>query len=351
MLTSSFGWIGFFAAARAAGELDRAVRDHLVDVHVRLRAAAGLPDDEREVDRRACPRSPRRPRRRSASRLSVGQQAELVVDERGRLLERRERARSSRAACARSPIRKFCERALRLRAPVAVVLDVDRAHAVGLDARRHARDLPPRDGQRDRAHRRRSVVRRASLGHRVQLLDERAHDRPREIVRNRRVAREHDQHQPAIALEAWPERRLHVAQLRDPRAPALEPLEPVRAALPLESPWSRASDPDPTSPNTAGAPPAYSACAASRRSRSPSPCRARWARRPCTSRGRSRSWIALEADAADDRSPSSASRTVSAYALATQRTLPHLERLVLRGERVPVDPAMEPRESRIIGDA
>ena len=33
----------------AAGLLDRAVRDDLVDVHVRLRARTGLPDDEREV--------------------------------------------------------------------------------------------------------------------------------------------------------------------------------------------------------------------------------------------------------------------------------------------------------------
>src|SRR6266508_2095394 len=33
----------------AAGELDGPVRDHLVDVHVRLRAAARLPDVEREL--------------------------------------------------------------------------------------------------------------------------------------------------------------------------------------------------------------------------------------------------------------------------------------------------------------
>jgi hypothetical protein len=35
-------------AAAGARELVRAIRDHLVDVHVRLRAAAGLPDDEWE---------------------------------------------------------------------------------------------------------------------------------------------------------------------------------------------------------------------------------------------------------------------------------------------------------------
>ena len=49
MLTSSLGWTGFLLPRLAAGELDGAVRDHLVDVHVRLRAAAGLPDAEREL--------------------------------------------------------------------------------------------------------------------------------------------------------------------------------------------------------------------------------------------------------------------------------------------------------------
>jgi hypothetical protein len=33
----------------AAGELDRAVRDDLVDVHVRLRSGAGLPDAQRKM--------------------------------------------------------------------------------------------------------------------------------------------------------------------------------------------------------------------------------------------------------------------------------------------------------------
>jgi hypothetical protein len=37
------------AAHDAAGELDGAVADHLVDVHVGLRAAAGLPHAQREV--------------------------------------------------------------------------------------------------------------------------------------------------------------------------------------------------------------------------------------------------------------------------------------------------------------
>ena len=49
MLTWSFGWIGFLLPHHAAGQLDGAVRDDLIGVHVGLRAAAGLPDDQREV--------------------------------------------------------------------------------------------------------------------------------------------------------------------------------------------------------------------------------------------------------------------------------------------------------------
>ena len=40
---------GFFAAHDAAGKLDGAIGDDFVDVHVGLRAAAGLPDAQREM--------------------------------------------------------------------------------------------------------------------------------------------------------------------------------------------------------------------------------------------------------------------------------------------------------------
>ena len=49
MLTSSFGWIGFLLPSCAAGEFDGAIGDHLVGVHVGLRAAAGLPDAKRKL--------------------------------------------------------------------------------------------------------------------------------------------------------------------------------------------------------------------------------------------------------------------------------------------------------------
>ncbi len=49
MFTWSFGCTGPGVPSGVPSELVRAVRDDLVGVHVRLRAAAGLPDDEREL--------------------------------------------------------------------------------------------------------------------------------------------------------------------------------------------------------------------------------------------------------------------------------------------------------------
>ena len=49
MFTSSLGWTGFLLPIAPPAQLDGAVGDHLVGVHVRLRAAAGLPDAQREV--------------------------------------------------------------------------------------------------------------------------------------------------------------------------------------------------------------------------------------------------------------------------------------------------------------
>ena len=44
MFTWSFGWTGALLAERRASKLAAAIRDHLVHVHVELRAAAGHPD-------------------------------------------------------------------------------------------------------------------------------------------------------------------------------------------------------------------------------------------------------------------------------------------------------------------
>ena len=50
MFTWSLGWIDFFASqAVAAGQLDRPIGNHLVDVHVGRRAGTGLVDVDREL--------------------------------------------------------------------------------------------------------------------------------------------------------------------------------------------------------------------------------------------------------------------------------------------------------------
>ena len=46
MLTSSFGWIGFLLPRTPPANSIARFGDHLVGVHIRLRAAAGLPDTE-----------------------------------------------------------------------------------------------------------------------------------------------------------------------------------------------------------------------------------------------------------------------------------------------------------------
>ena len=123
------------AAEGAAGQLDRAVADDLVDVHVGLRARAGLPDVEREVlvevpgdhlggdpgDQVGHP--PRQP-------------AGLAVDQRGGHLDV--------AVGVVDPLRhvvvadgEVLQRALGLGAPVLVGGDVDGPHRVG---------FPPRPG-------------------------------------------------------------------------------------------------------------------------------------------------------------------------------------------------------------
>ena len=49
LFTSSFGCTERALATFAAKQFARAIGQHLIDVHVRLRAAAGLPDHQREL--------------------------------------------------------------------------------------------------------------------------------------------------------------------------------------------------------------------------------------------------------------------------------------------------------------
>ncbi len=117
------------AAHHAAGHLDRAVRDDLVRVHVRLRAAARLPDEQREVvvelpvDHLVC-------RRDDELDLIRRQRLQVAVHERRGLLQDAERADHRPGKMLGADV-EVMKRSLRLRAPVAVGGDGDLAHGVG----------------------------------------------------------------------------------------------------------------------------------------------------------------------------------------------------------------------------
>ena len=143
-LTSSFGCIGFLRADDAAGELDRAIGDHLVRVHVGLRAGAGLEHDQRKL----------------GVELAVDHFLRRARDQLGLVVRaaRRARALASAAAFLSRPNaritgrpqrkrvdadREVVDRALRLRAPQVVGGHAHFAERVLLDAlrRRHAASL------------------------------------------------------------------------------------------------------------------------------------------------------------------------------------------------------------------
>src|SRR5262249_31708822 len=119
-------------AELSAQKLVRAIGDHLVDIHVGLRARPRLPHDQRKMlvepalahlaggpDDRPC---------------AAGiEQAERVVHFGGGELDDAERV-DQRARNALAPDREVLEGALGLRAPVTVGRDLDRAEAIGLDA-------------------------------------------------------------------------------------------------------------------------------------------------------------------------------------------------------------------------
>ena len=128
---------GRLRALLTTGDLDRAVGDDLVHVHVRLGPAARLPHEQRELavelagedlvgggD--------------DEIRLLGGELAEIAVGERGGLLQDRHPA-DHRGRHVVGADREVVQRALRLRAPVAVDGHLDRAHAVGLGPGRGTR--------------------------------------------------------------------------------------------------------------------------------------------------------------------------------------------------------------------
>src|SRR5690606_19238851 len=113
---------------RVAGELGCAVRDHLVDVHVRLRPGARLPHDEREVVVEL-PLEDLVAHAGDQVRLLALQAGQLGVDERCRLLQHGEGADN----LDRHPVPADLEvlpRPLGLGTPVAVGGDLDLAERV-----------------------------------------------------------------------------------------------------------------------------------------------------------------------------------------------------------------------------
>ena len=135
------GMDGLLRAHLAARELDRPVRDHFVDVHVRLRSGARLPDAERKVRVEIARDYFVRGAHDEIGFLGV-ELAEVAVDERAGLFERRHRADDlARHHVARrltiADI-EIHERARGLRSIILVDGDRHGPHGVGLRARRDA---------------------------------------------------------------------------------------------------------------------------------------------------------------------------------------------------------------------
>ncbi len=123
------GMDGLLAAHHPACELDGAVGDDLVGVHVGLGAAAGLPDMKREmVVERALDHLVGGLDHELG--LVSGQHAEVLVDLGGGLLEDTKSADQFARHDVVADI-EMKQRALGLRSPVTVGLNLDRPHAVG----------------------------------------------------------------------------------------------------------------------------------------------------------------------------------------------------------------------------
>ncbi len=119
------------AAAPAAEHLVGPVCQHLVHVHVGLRAGAGLPDDERELVIELAGDHLLGGGDDGVAKAAI-EPTDRHVGERGRLLLESERANERHRHALAADAEVF-ERALRLRPPIAVRGDGDLSHAVALD--------------------------------------------------------------------------------------------------------------------------------------------------------------------------------------------------------------------------
>ena len=140
-LTWSLGWTGDLPPRGAGQDLVGAAGDHLIGVHVRLGARAGLPDDEREL---VVMHAARDLARRLLDRLGeLGVEPAVArIDPRRRLLDEAQSVDDlDRHLLARAE-REILDRALGLRAPIAIGRDLDRPEAVGFGARVGAHASP-----------------------------------------------------------------------------------------------------------------------------------------------------------------------------------------------------------------
>jgi hypothetical protein len=135
------GMDGRLRAEALAEELVGTVGDHLVDVHVALRARARLPDDERELVVET-PGDHLAGGGHDGFRQERLKQPELLVHQCRDLLDERQRAdHFARHALAADA--EILQGALRLRAPVMGGRHRDLAEAVLLDALSRHDPLPP----------------------------------------------------------------------------------------------------------------------------------------------------------------------------------------------------------------
>ena len=130
--TWSFGCTGFLEPCSPPEHLDGAVRDHLVGVHVGLRAGAGLPDHQRKLAVVLAVDHLLRRRDDGLGKLRI-EIAQRVVGLGRALLDDAQRADQGKRHALAADL-EIAEAALGLRAPILAGGDFDGAERVGFNA-------------------------------------------------------------------------------------------------------------------------------------------------------------------------------------------------------------------------